>query len=124
MTEYEAEVVRLVNQQRAKYGLGALKMNAELSDGARIKSEDMYKNKYFSHTSPKYGSPFDMMKKFGITYRYAGENIAYGYRTPQDVVTAWMNSTGHRENILSKNFTEIGVGYYQSGNHWTQWFKG
>ena len=79
---------------------------------------------YFSHTSPTYGSPFEMMKKFGITYRYAGENIAYGQRTPQQVVDAWMNSSGHRANILNANFTQIGMGYVATGNYWTQMFIG
>ena len=79
---------------------------------------------YFSHTSPTYGSPFDMMKSFGITYRAAGENIAYGYRTPQAVVNGWMNSSGHRANILNARFTQIGVGYVAAGNYWTQMFIG
>lgn len=79
---------------------------------------------YFSHTSPTYGSPFDMMKKFNISYKSAGENIAKGQKTPQAVVNAWMNSEGHRKNILSKSFTEIGVGYIQGNNttYWTQMF--
>ena len=79
---------------------------------------------YFSHTSPTYGSPFDMMKKFGITYRSAGENIAMGQRTPEEVVKAWMNSEGHRKNILNSSFTHIGVGHVASGNYWTQMFIG
>lgn len=121
---YEAEVVRLVNEQRAKYGLSPLTENWELSRVARYKSQDMHDLRYFSHTSPTYGSPFDMMKAFGISYRWAGENIAYGYRTPQQVVTGWMNSSGHRANILSANFTQIGVGYVADGNYWTQMFIG
>lgn len=79
-------------------------------------------NNYFSHTSPTYGSPFDMMKKFGISYTAAGENIAKGQRTPQEVVTAWMNSEGHRANILNKNYTHIGVGFEENGYIWTQQF--
>ena len=67
---------------------------------------------------------FDMMKSYGITYRSAGENIAMGQRTPQEVVNAWMNSSGHRANILSKDFTHIGVGHHASGNYWTQQFIG
>lgn len=121
---YETEVVRLVNVQRAKYGLQPLTMNWELSRVARTKSEDMARNKYFSHTSPTYGSPFDMMRSYGITYRTAGENIAYGQRTPAAVVDAWMNSSGHRENILKSTYTQIGVGYYANGNYWTQMFIG
>lgn len=122
--DYEAEVVRLVNEQRAKYGLQPLTVNWELSRVARYKSEDMARNRYFSHTSPTYGSPFDMMRSFGISYRSAGENIAYGQRTPAAVVDAWMNSSGHRENILKTSYTQIGVGYYAAGNYWTQMFIG
>jgi len=123
-TGYEAEVVRLVNVERAKYGLTALTENWELSRVARYKSEDMAALRYFSHTSPTYGSPFDMMKAFGIKYRTAGENIAYGQRTPAEVVTAWMNSPGHRANILNSSFKQIGVGYVSQGNYWTQMFIG
>ncbi|WP_242664935.1 CAP domain-containing protein, partial [Geobacillus zalihae] len=79
-------------------------------------------NHYFSHNSPTYGSPFEMMKKFGISYTAAGENIAKGQRTPQEVVNAWMNSEGHRANILNKNFTHIGVGFEENGYIWTQQF--
>ena len=82
----------------------------------------MQKNNYFDHNSPTYGSPFDMMKKFGISYKSAGENIAQGQRTPEEVVQAWMNSAGHRANILNSGFTHIGVGYVESGNYWTQEF--
>ena len=87
---------------------------------AHEKSRDMSANNYFSHTSPTYGSPFDMMKKYGITYRYAGENIAMGQQTPEEVVKAWMNSAGHRANILNANYNYIGVGYVSQGNYWTQ----
>jgi uncharacterized YkwD family protein/spore coat assembly protein SafA len=121
---YEQEVVRLVNIERAKYGLKPLTMNWELQRVARYKSQDMHDKKYFSHTSPTYGSPFDMMKSFGISYRTAGENIAMGYATPQAVVTGWMNSSGHRANILNGNFTQIGVGYVADGKYWTQMFIG
>ncbi|MBQ7254941.1 MAG: hypothetical protein IJS31_01655 [Oscillospiraceae bacterium] len=121
---YEKEVVELVNEQRAKYGLAPLTISAELCAKARIKSQDMASNNYFSHTSPTYGSPFDMMKSLGIRYSAAGENIAMGYASPSAVVTAWMNSEGHRANILSANYTTIGVGYVSSGNYWTQWFIG
>jgi len=121
---FETEVIRLVNEQRSLTGLSALSENWELSRVARIKSQDMSKNKYFSHTSPTYGTPFQMMKSFGISYRTAGENIAYGQKTPQQVVDAWMNSSGHRANILNSSYTEIGVGYEPSGNYWTQMFKG
>lgn len=121
---FEDEVVRLVNVERQKNGLSPLESDWQLSRVARIKSQDMKDNNYFSHTSPTYGSPFQMMKSFGITYRSAGENIARGQRTPKDVVNAWMNSSGHRANILNSSFTHIGVGYVKSGNYWTQMFIG
>jgi uncharacterized YkwD family protein len=122
LSEFEQRVVELTNVERAKQGLPALKIDTELSKVARIKSEDMQKNNYFDHNSPTYGSPFDMMKKFGISYTSAGENIAQGQRTPEEVVQAWMNSAGHRANILNNGFTHIGVGYVESGNYWTQQF--
>lgn len=121
---YEKEVIRLVNEQRANYGLKALTEDWELSRVARYKSQDMKDNNYFSHTSPTYGSPFDMMKSFGLSYRTAGENIAKGQSTPQAVVNAWMNSSGHRANILNSSYTKIGVGYVKDGNYWTQMFIG
>ena len=97
-------------------------MDESLRNVARIKSTDMRTNGYFSHTSPTYGSPFDMMKQFGISYTAAGENIAQGYATPEAVVKGWMNSSGHRANILSSNFTHIGIGYDNNGHYWTQMF--
>ncbi|MGM0875130.1 MAG: CAP domain-containing protein [Bacillota bacterium] len=124
LSAYEQQVVDLTNQERAKSGLPALKVDVDLSKVAREKSLDMQKNNYFSHTSPTYGSPFDMLKQFGITYKAAGENIAKGQRSPEEVVNAWMNSEGHRKNILSSNFTHIGVGYVAEGNYWTQQFIG
>ena len=121
---YEQEVVRLVNAERASYGLPALSIRADLCQYARVKSQDMHDSGYFSHTSPNYGSPFDMMKSFGITYSHAGENIAMGHSTPEAVVSSWMNSEGHRANILSASYTELGVGYVADGGYWTQWFVG
>ncbi|MBD8026775.1 SafA/ExsA family spore coat assembly protein [Ureibacillus sp. Re31] len=118
----EQEVVRLVNVERANAGLPALKSDWELARVAEDKSQDMADKNYFSHTSPTYGSPFTMMKNYGITYKSAGENIAQGQRTASEVVKAWMNSEGHRANILNKNFTHIGVGYVADGNYWTQMF--
>ncbi|MCH5350194.1 MAG: serine protease [Oscillospiraceae bacterium] len=124
VSDYEKKVVELVNVERAKYGLSPLTLNTKLSAVARAKSQDMKDKQYFSHTSPTYGSPFDMMKSFGISYKTAGENIAMGYRTPEAVVTGWMNSEGHRANILNASFKEIGVGHVVSGNYWTQMFIG
>ncbi|MGF7015428.1 uncharacterized protein YkwD [Ornithinibacillus bavariensis] len=89
---------------------------------AEKKAMDMVNSNYFSHNSPNYGSPFDMMKTFGISYRTAGENIAKGQKSPQEVMNAWMNSSGHRANILNPNFDSIGVGYYNGV--WVQEFTG
>ncbi|MFD2629401.1 CAP domain-containing protein [Oceanobacillus kapialis] len=124
LSQFEQEVVELTNQERAKQGLAPLKIDTELSKVAREKSRDMASSGYFAHNSPNYGSPFDMMKQFGISYSTAGENIAKGQRTPEEVVNAWMNSEGHRANIMNGNFTHIGVGYVEQGNHWTQQFIG
>lgn len=124
VTNFEKEVVRLVNEIRVKNGLNELKEDWELSRVARYKSQDMKDNKYFSHTSPIYGSPFEMMKNFGLTYRTAAENIAKGQSTSQAVVNSWMNSSGHRANILNSSFKKIGVGYVKNGNYWTQMFIG
>lgn|GEM_PF-3394232 len=124
VSAYEKEVVTLTNKERTDRGLKALTIDSELSKVARAKSEDMQKKNYFSHTSPTYGSPFNMMKQFGITYKSAGENIAKGQKTPKEVVNAWMNSEGHRANILNGSFTHIGVGYVSNGSIWTQQFIG
>lgn len=121
----EQEVIRLTNIERQKYGLPPLKYNWQLSRVARYKSEDMRDRGYFSHNSPTYGSPFDMMRAFNIRYSAAGENIAKGQRSAQEVVNAWMRSSGHRANILNKSFTEIGVGYAIDSRgirYWTQMF--
>ncbi|MBQ4070801.1 MAG: SafA/ExsA family spore coat assembly protein [Clostridia bacterium] len=120
--EYETEVIRLVNLEREAAGLSPLKYNWELSRVAAYKSRDMRERGYFSHTSPTYGSPFEMIRNFGISYRSAGENIARGYKTPASVVEGWMSSSGHRANILNPVFTEIGVGYDAQGHYWTQMF--
>lgn len=124
LNAYEQQVVELTNNERVERGLEPLKIDVELSKMAREKSRDMSANGYFSHTSPNYGSPFDMMKSWGITYNHAGENIARGQRTPEEVVNGWMNSEGHRANILNPDFTHIGVGYIENGNYWTQEFTG
>jgi len=123
----EKEVITLVNLERAKQGLAPVELNWQLSRVARYKSEDMRDKNYFSHTSPTYGSPFEMMKSFGVDYMAAGENIAMGQPTAVSVMNAWMSSTGHKANILSGNFTEIGVGVArdESGTiYWTQQFIG
>ena len=124
VNNFETEVVRLVNNIRKQNGLKELTHNWQLSRVARYKSQDMADKNYFSHTSPTYGSPFQMIQSFGISYRTAGENIAKGQRTPEAVVNAWMNSAGHKANILSSSYKEIGVGYVKNGNIWTQMFIG
>ena len=120
----EQEVLNLVNKERKKNNLPELKLDWEISRVARYKSQDMCEKNYFSHTSPTYGSPFDMLKKFKISYVTAGENIAKGQKTAQAVMNSWMNSQRHRANILNKNFTKMGVGMYEKNNsiYWTQLF--
>lgn len=124
VSAYAEEVVQLTNAEREKQGLAPLEIDEALSKVALEKSKDMAGKGYFDHNSPTYGSPFDMMKSFDINYQSAGENIAKGQQTPEEVVDGWMNSEGHRENILSGDFTHIGVGYEENGNHWTQMFIG
>ncbi|QYR19462.1 LysM peptidoglycan-binding domain-containing protein [Paenibacillus sp. sptzw28] len=119
------EVVRLVNQERANAGLNPLTMNWELSRVAFFKAEDMRDRAYFAHNSPIYGSPFDMIRAFRIGYSAAGENIAAGQASAQDVMNAWMNSPAHRQNILSPNYSQIGIGYCEGGSmryYWSQMF--
>ncbi|GIP37673.1 hypothetical protein J31TS4_09530 [Paenibacillus sp. J31TS4] len=121
-SSYAQQVVDLVNQERAKAGLQPLQADGPLSNMALEKAKDMDNNHYFDHNSPTYGSPFDMMTRFGISYSYAGENIAMGQRDPQEVMKAWMNSEGHRQNIMNPNFTIIGTAYYNG--QWVQEFVG
>jgi len=121
-SEFVEAVIRLTNNERQKNGLPALKAYPELNNVANVKAQDMNEKGYFSHTSPTYGSPFDMMRDFGITYQAAGENIAQGQQSPEEVVNAWMNSEGHRANILDNKFTHIGVGFEETGHEWVQMF--
>ncbi|UFU00238.1 CAP domain-containing protein [Radiobacillus kanasensis] len=123
---FEQEVVELTNKERKNQGLKPLELSEEVSKVARAKSQDMVDKNYFSHQSPTYGSPFNMMNEFEINYRTAGENIAKGQRTPAEVVKAWMNSAGHRANILNAEFTHIGVGFVEANGttYWTQMFIG
>ncbi|NLL01435.1 MAG: LysM peptidoglycan-binding domain-containing protein [Mollicutes bacterium] len=121
----ETEVVKLINSERTKAGRAVLTENSNLSNAARLKSEDFVNNKYFSHESPTYGSPFNMLSSLGITYTAAAENIASGQRNAEEVMKYWMNSPGHRANILSSSYNQIGVGVArdQNGNlYWTQLF--
>lgn len=119
----QLEMLSYINAARSEAGQAALKLDQALCAGAYQKSKDMAVNSYFSHTSPTYGSPFDMMKSLGITYRAAGENIAKNTNV-KGAHDAFMNSSGHRANILSGNFGKVGLGFYQQGNYLyvTQWF--
>ena len=112
-TSEEVELLKLINAERKNNGLSELKFDAELQRVAKIKAQDLVDNNYFSHNSPTYGSPFEMIKSFGITYKAAGENIA-GNSTLQGAVTAWMNSEGHKANILSNAYNYTGVGVVNS----------
>ncbi|MEQ8201121.1 MAG: CAP domain-containing protein [Syntrophomonadaceae bacterium] len=118
-----AEMLQLINAERAQHGLAPLALDSRLSNGAYLKSKDMGVNGYFSHTSPTYGDPFQMMKSLGITYRAAAENIARN-RTVSAAHTAFMNSAGHRANILDPSYQKVGLGFYQRGRdlYVTQWF--
>lgn len=126
MNSDEKEVFDLINKQRTNNGLAALKNDSEVQRVARIKAQDMVDNNYFSHTSPTYGSPFDMLKSFKISYKTAGENIA-GNSSNSNAVTAWMNSSGHKANILNSNFNYTGIGVVSSpkyGKMYVQLFIG
>lgn len=123
LAPFENEVVYQVNVIRQSYGLQPYTVNMDLTRVAREKNNDMYVHNYFNHVSPTYGSPSNMAKYFGISYKAYGKNLAKGYISPTEVVNGWMNSPGHRANILSTTFTEIGVGYLPGGYHWTQLFR-
>lgn len=114
LTSAEQQMLNLINASRSQNHLAPLKVDMELTNVARIKAQDMIDNHYFSHFSPKYGSPFDMMKAFGVNYVQAGENIA-GNQSVPNAENALMNSPGHRRNILSPNFTHIGIGIKTGG---------
>lgn len=121
-SQYALQVLELVNKERSNAGLNPLAMDDNLTKVAMAKAQDMYNNNYFDHQSPTYGSPFDMMRAFGITYNSAGENIAKGQTSPAEVMNQWMNSPGHRANILNTSFTKIGIAFYN--NEWVQEFTG
>ena len=121
----EKQVLDLVNSERVKYGLSALTWADDLASIARAHSQDMIRRGFFDHTNPDGKSPFDRLKNAGIQYRYAAENIAYGQKSPEAVMNAWMNSSGHRKNILNANLKELGVGAVSSASgtiYWTQLF--
>ena len=112
----EKEVFDLINKQRTNNGLSALKVDAEVQRVARIKAQDMVDNNYFAHESPTYGTPFQMLKSFKISYKTAGENIA-GNSSNSAAVTAWMNSSGHKANILNGNYNYTGIGVVSSSKY-------
>ena len=116
MNSDEQEVFNLINQQRTNNGLSVLKIDNEVQRIARIKAQDMVDNNYFSHNSPTYGSPFDMLNSFKVSYQSAGENIA-GNSSNSDAVTAWMNSSGHKANILNGNYNYTGIGVVSSSKY-------
>ena len=123
VSQQAKDVLSLVNVERQKQGLSSLTLSNKLTAVANEKARDMAENNYFSHTSPTYGSPFQMLQQYGIRYRTAGENIAAGQRTPEEVMNSWMNSSGHRANILNPAYTEIGIGYFSGGSYGTEWVQ-
>ena len=112
----EKEVFDLINKQRTNNGLSALKIDSEVQRVARIKAQDMVDNNYFAHESPTYGTPFQMLKSFKISYKTAGENIA-GNSSNSAAITAWMNSSGHKANILNGNYNYTGIGVVNSSKY-------
>jgi len=104
-----AQIIELTNAQRQKYGLPALTLNPLLEEAARLKAEDMFANDYWSHRSPTGKTPWDFLREVGYSYVYAGENLARDFADASGVVAAWMASPTHKENIVSKNYQEIGV---------------
>ena len=124
---YASEVFDLINRQRSANSQSALTYSAEAAKVAQAKAEDMAANNYFSHTSPTYGSAFDMIKANGVSYSSAGENIAKGQTSPSSVMKAWMNSSGHRANILSSSYKSAGIGCAADSSgtlYWVQVFIG
>lgn len=116
-------ILLLVNAERKKQGLKELTLSNNISHIANLKAQDMAQNNYFSHTSPSYGSPFEMLQHFGVSYKSAGENIAAGQRSAEEVMQSWLNSSGHRANILNPSYTELGVGYAAGGSYKTYWVQ-
>ena len=121
-SRYISEVVRLVNAERAKEGLAALQMDSSLNSAAQVRAKEIVTS--FSHRRPNGSNCFTALSEAGIKYNGSGENIAYGQKTPAEVVNAWMNSAGHRANIMSSKFTKIGVGCHNSNGtyYWSQFF--
>ena len=120
--EYVFAVVDLVNEERAKENLAPLSLNRTATDAAQVRAEEAKKS--FSHTRPNGTKCFTALAEAGVTYTAAGENLAGKIKTPEKVVDAWMNSPGHRKNIMNPKYSQIGVGYVSSGNYWSQFFMG
>ncbi|MCM3804738.1 CAP domain-containing protein [Streptomyces sp. DR7-3] len=118
----QQEVVDLVNSERGKAGCEPLTVNEKLTKAAQDHSEDMAAHGDMSHTGSDGSSPGDRIERAGYSWRAYGENVAYGYDSPKSVMAGWMNSSGHKANILNCDFKEIGVGLAQPGNYWTQDF--
>ena len=112
----EQQLLTLITKERAKGGLPPRRADMELMRVARTKANDMVQNNYFSHFSPTYGSPFDMMRQFGIAFRAAAENIA-GNSTIQGAVSAWMKSSGHKANIMNASYNYTGIGIARSNKY-------
>lgn len=121
-SECITKAVELTNIERAKYNLPPLKLSDALCKSAQEHADDMYNNNYFSHTSQDGRTMSDRIGKYYSAYMYKGENIAMGYGSPEAVVEGWMNSDGHRANILNTNYTEIGIGH--NNGYWVQNFGG
>lgn len=120
---YAEQIVNLVNEERAKAGLSALTLDTEITAVANVRAKEI--KQLFSHTRPDGSSFSTALKEQGVTFRGSGENIAWGQKTPEQVMNGWMNSDGHRANILNENFKNIGIGHYQDENgtnHWVQLF--
>ncbi|MFF3891518.1 CAP domain-containing protein [Streptomyces sp. NPDC001914] len=117
-----ARVVALVNSERAKVGCSPVNLNAKLSQAAQAHSADMASHNTMSHTGSDGSDPGQRITRAGYIWSTYGENVAYGYSTPEQVIAGWMASAGHKRNILDCGFKEIGVGVAQPGNYWTQDF--
>lgn len=123
--EYQEVILKLVNEVRIENGLNPLKMNNELNNIAITKAKDMAKEEILSHNSKKYGMTFNIIKEKGIKFSAAGENIARWHDTPEFVVERWLNSKGHRDNILNPNYDETGIGMAKDKdgkNYWVELF--
>lgn len=120
---YAAQVLELVNEERAKSGLAPLTLDASASSAAQTRAKEIVST--FSHTRPNGSSFSTALTEAGASYRSAGENIAYGQNSPEQVMNSWMNSSGHRANIMSSNYTRIGIGHYETADgtdYWVQLF--